>query len=276
MQVKATVLVENSVFFARDLVAEHGWAVFLETDAGNFLLDTGQGNAIIHNAKVLGKDLSSLKGIILSHHHYDHTGGLLQVLEQTGPIAVYTHPELFKKSYTLRKGEEQYIGIPFKLEELEQQGARFIFARGWQEIIPGMYLTGEIPRLASFETGPADMFCKDNSDYVKDCLLDDQALAFVTEQGLSVVLGCAHAGIVNTLKYILEKTGYSQINIVMGGTHLGPQDQETKELSIQALKELNISRIGGSHCTGIATSVRLASEFGERFFFASVGSVAQL
>jgi len=277
MKVTATVLVENSVLVGRDLVGEHGWAVFLETEGGNFLLDTGQGNAIINNARLLRKDLSSVKGIILSHHHYDHTGGLIQALEHIGPVDVYAHPDLFKKSYLRRKGEEeQYIGIPFTQEELEEKGARFRFDKGWQELIPGLYITGEVPRTTSFETGPADMFCKENDAYIKDSLLDDQSLALVTEQGLSVILGCAHAGIINTLQYCMEKTGCRQVNIVMGGTHLGPQDQATKEQSIQALKELTIKRIGGSHCTGLPTSARLATEFGERFFFASVGTVVQL
>jgi len=276
MAVKVTVLVENSVFFMRGLLAEHGWSVFLETDNGNYLLDTGPGKAIINNARLLGKELSSLKGIILSHHHYDHTGGLLQVLEQTGPIDVYAHPELFKKSYVLRKGKEEYIGIPYTQEELEQKGARFKFNTGWQELSPGIYLTGEIPRLTSFETGPADMFCKSEGNYTKDLLADDQALAVVTEQGLSVILGCCHAGIVNTLKYIMEKTGHERVNTILGGTHLEPQSEEAKDLSIQWLKKLNIKSLGTSHCTGTSTSARLAREFGERFFFANVGTSVQL
>lgn len=276
MQVKATVLVENSVFSGFNLLAEHDWSVFLETGGGNFLFDTGQGKALVNNAKYLGKDLSTLKGIIISHHHYDHTGGLLSVLEQTGPVDVYAHPDLFKKSYVCRQGKESHIGIPFSRAELEKKGARFHLGTDWQEIIPGMCLTGEIPRLTPFEKGPEDMFLKEETGPVKDPLLDDQCLVFLTPQGLSVILGCAHAGIVNTLNYVLDKTRQSRINVVMGGTHLGPQDRKTQELSIEALKEMSINRLGVSHCTGLPIAVRLAGEFGSRFFFANVGTTAEL
>src|SRR6056297_2151897 len=102
MEIKATVLCENYVNGQAGAIAEHGWAVYLETNQGNFLFDTGQGKAIINNAQYFHKDLSIIKGIIISHHHYDHTGGLLSVLEQSGKVSVYSHPELFKNSFSLR------------------------------------------------------------------------------------------------------------------------------------------------------------------------------
>jgi 7,8-dihydropterin-6-yl-methyl-4-(beta-D-ribofuranosyl)aminobenzene 5'-phosphate synthase len=270
---RATVLCENRVFEQPGLVAEHGWSVFLETAAGNFLFDTGQGMTIVRNARELGKDLMTCRGIILSHHHWDHTGGLRAVLEVVGGIDIFTHPDLFKESFRLKDGEMRPIGTPFQPEELERLGARFHFNREFVEIADGVFLTGEIPRRTAFEKGDGRLVVRAGSGYEQDRLLDDQALVTKSEEGLSVVLGCSHAGVVNTLEYVLEKTGASRIHTVIGGTHLGPLPEEEMEESIRALQAFGIERIGVAHCTGMRPSLRLMEEFGQRFFFCTVGDV---
>lgn len=275
MKVKATVLCENTVTSIPGALAEHGWAIFLETDQGNFLQDTGQGLAIVNNAKVLKKDLTSLEGIILSHHHNDHTGGLLQVLEAAGPHKVYSHPELFKESILTRNNQLRNIGMPFSQEKLEEKGASFIFNTDYTQLVPGLFLTGEIPRKTSYEKGDKDQVIKVGDEFQQDPLPDDQSVVIETEKGLFVVLGCCHAGIINTLNYILEKTGEKKLHTVIGGTHLGPMGEAEREQSIAALKEFEIEYLGVSHCTGLKTSVRLSQEFKERFFFCNVGTVIE-
>lgn len=275
MKVKATVLCENSVFSNLGAVAEHGWSIFLETDQGNFLFDTGQGLALINNARVFKKDLSTVKGIILSHHHIDHTGGLLSALASSGPVDVYSHPDLFKESYLTRGHKTKYIGIPFCKISLESMGANFIYNTEFKEIVPGMYLTGEVPRKNDYEVGDLDQVILAGGEYIKDPLLDDQSLIIDTDKGLFIVLGCSHAGIINILDYAIEMTGQSRIHTVIGGTHLGPIGETQREKSIQALKKYNIERIGVSHCTGLIPSMRLAQEFKEKFFFCNVGTVVE-
>lgn len=270
MKVIATVLSENSVFGNLGAIAEHGWAVFLETDYGNYLFDTGQGKTLINNVSVFKKDLQDIKGIILSHHHVDHTGGLMDAIEATGkPVDVYAHPDLFKEGYLVRKSY-QYIGIPFSKDTLENRGANFKFNRDFVEIAPNIYLTGEVPRLSGFEHGDTDIVQKTNEGYVIDSVMDDQSL------GLFVLLGCAHAGIINILNYAVNKTGENRIHTIIGGTHLWSVSDEQKEKSIQALKEKNIQRLGVSHCTGFEVSMRLAQEFGQRFFHCNVGTIVEL
>lgn len=237
MKVIATVLSENSVFGNLGAIAEHGWAVFLETDYGNYLFDTGQGKTLINNVSVFKKDLQDIKGIILSHHHVDHTGGLMDAIEATGkPVDVYAHPDLFKEGYLVRKSY-QYSG---------------------------------------FEHGDTDIVQKTNEGYVIDSVMDDQSLIIKTEKGLFVLLGCAHAGIINILNYAVNKTGENRIHTIIGGTHLWSVSDEQKEKSIQALKEKNIQRLGVSHCTGFEVSMRLAQEFGQRFFHCNVGTIVEL
>lgn len=274
MKVKATVLCENSVFSNLGAIAEHGWAVFLETDQGNYLFDTGQGLALINNAHLFKKDLSRVKGIILSHHHSDHTGGLLAALSATGPVDVFSHPDLFKEGYLIRKNTK-YIGVPFARVALEEKGARFRFNREFTEIAPGLMITGEVPRVTDYEVGETDLVLKAEDKFVRDPLLDDQSVIIETDQGLFIVLGCSHAGIINILRYAVEKTGQKRIHTVIGGTHLWTVSKEQQEKTIQALKEFNIERLGVSHCTGLHMAMQLAQEFQERFFFCNVGSVVE-
>ncbi|MDD4997966.1 MAG: MBL fold metallo-hydrolase [Syntrophales bacterium] len=276
MKIKATIVSENSVFHLPGALAEHGLSIFLETDNGNYLLDTGAGKTIINNALVLQIDLKTIKAVILSHNHYDHTGGMVPVLDLRGTVDVYAHPDLFKETYSIRGGKTRYIGVPYPPTLLEAKGAKFSFSRDFRQIAPGMWLTGEVPRKTDFEKGDIDLMLKSGTEYVKDDILDDQSVVFETEKGLFVVLGCCHSGIINTLNYILEKLGRRRIHAVIGGTHLGPVSDEQREKSIAALKAFDIERLGVSHCTGQKTACRLAAEFGDRFFFCNVGTVVEV
>ncbi|HHX24575.1 MAG: MBL fold metallo-hydrolase [Tepidanaerobacteraceae bacterium] len=275
MRFRATVLCENYVIGNAGAIAEHGWSIFLETSHGNFLFDTGQGKAIINNARIFKKDLSTINGIMLSHHHFDHTGGLLDVLSVTGTVNVYTHPNLFKESFSIKDEHARYIGIPFSRSVLESSGARFIFSKAWQEIVPGLSLTGEIPRNTDFEKGDKGLVIKEDTYFEQDPIIDDQTLVIETQKGLYIILGCAHSGIINILNYVIEKTGQKHICAILGGTHLGSVSKEQQDKSIEALQNYNIDRIGVSHCTGLKASMRLAQEFQERFFFCNVGTVIE-
>lgn len=276
MKAKATVLCENYVIGNTGAVAEHGWSVFLETNEGNFLFDTGQGKAVINNARVLNKNLTSIRGIFLSHHHFDHTGGLLDVLLDSAPVEVYAHPELFKDSYALRGNSIDHIGIPFPKALLESRGAQFCFNTIWQEIVPGMALTGEIRRKSPFEKGDKDLVILTKEGKKQDLIMDDQSLIIENKEGLFIILGCAHAGIINIINYAIEKTGQSHINAIIGGTHLGSVSEEQRNMSIKSLKDFDIENIGVSHCTGLETSIQLSNEFGDRFFFCNVGTVIEI
>jgi len=276
MKGKATVLCENYVFSNIGAIAEHGWAVFIETDQGNFLFDTGQGRTIINNARYFKKDLSTIQGIFISHHHADHTGGLLSVLEEIGKIKVYSHPDLFKNSYNISGGNERFSGIPFRREILESKGAEFTFNTDFKEIVPDLMLSGEIPRETPFEKGDKNQVLKAKEGYIKDPILDDQTLFITTKKGLIILLGCSHAGMINIINYAIKKTGQEHINTIFGGTHLGLAREETIEKTIQALKKIDVEKIGVSHCTGLKTSARFLQEFKDRFFFCNVGTEIEI
>lgn len=276
MRIKATIVSENCVFHLPGAVAEHGLAIFMETDRGNYLLDTGQGKTIVNNAQVLGLDLRTIRGIIISHHHWDHTGGLVPVLDLKGAVDIYAHPDFFKESYSVSEDKVRYIGVPYPRPLLEAKGATFKFSREFHQIEPGLWLTGEVPRRTDYERGDQKQMLKSGGGFVKDDLRDDQSVIVETEKGLFIVLGCCHSGIINTLEYIMEKMGRRPIHAVIGGTHLGPVSDEQRGKSIDALKAFDIERIGVSHCTGLKTASLLARAFGDRFFFCNVGEAVEV
>jgi len=166
----------------------------------------------------------------LSHNHYDHTGGLLRVLEQAGRVNVYSHPNLFKSSYDANdKGVEAYNGISFCREVLENLGANFIFNKDFVEIMPQLILSGEISRRTDFEKGDRNLFVKTKSGNVQYTLINDQTLFINTKKGLVIILGCSHAGVVNIINFAIKKTGQTHISTLIGGTHLGRADEETRK-----------------------------------------------
>jgi 7,8-dihydropterin-6-yl-methyl-4-(beta-D-ribofuranosyl)aminobenzene 5'-phosphate synthase len=174
------------------------------------------------------------------------------------------------------KETKRFVGIPFKRSYLESLGANFILNKDFSEIEKGVYLTGEVPRKTSFEKLDPKLFTEIDGKTDPDVFLDDQSLVLNTEQGLLVILGCAHSGLINILNHVIQKTGEDRFYAIVGGTHLDFLAPEQLEESIKALKQIHIERIGASHCTGMTGAFRLRQEFGDRFFYGHVGSTLEV
>lgn len=273
MHCQLTVLCENSVAMPHGLIGEHGWAVHIAAGPHRLLLDTGQGLGLVNNSRVLGVDLSQLDGIVISHGHYDHTSGLADALLMSGKTDIYMHPDGFVDRYWFKDGQCREIGIRHKQGYLESLGAQFRPVTEFTEIFPQIYLTGEVPRVTDFEPPDAAMKIRAaTGEWAQDELRDDLSLVVATEKGLVVVLGCAHAGLINILSHITAKLPGQPIHTVIGGTHLGFADPSQMDATVAALHQFGVQRLGASHCTGLANSARLQQVFGERFFFAAAGT----
>jgi 7,8-dihydropterin-6-yl-methyl-4-(beta-D-ribofuranosyl)aminobenzene 5'-phosphate synthase len=275
MTTRLTVITENTVPGKVDgLCGEHGFSLFLERPELRILFDTGPaGVATLGNAPKLGVDLSSADAIVLSHGHADHTGGLAGILKSLGkPIPVYGHPAIFSDRYSRRaNGRIVYAGMPYKREALEGLGAQFDLAAGFREIARGVYLTGEVPRRSPFEIGDLELYSTPDGTSRKDPIADDQSMAVETAEGLALILGCCHAGLINTLQHLRERLPGRPIHTVIGGTHLGFAPAEQLRETARLLREMAIKRLGLSHCTGLPAGAYLASQLGERVAFCNVG-----
>ncbi|MCA1796511.1 MAG: MBL fold metallo-hydrolase [Geobacteraceae bacterium] len=277
MQTTLTIVCENSVGRAIPAVGEHGFACLVERGDTSLLVDTGQGFGIERNARVLGKDLRSLNGVVLSHGHYDHVGGLDQVLAYTDELDVFAHPDIFASRYSSSKHALRFIGIPQRRELLETLGARFIWTPQFCEVAPGIHVTGEVQRRTSYEQGAPELVVPqaDNS-FIQDPFKDDMGVVVECKEGLAVILGCAHAGMINILLQVQEHFPTQPIQAVLGGTHLGPATAEQFERTMEDLKPFDIQHIGVSHCTGQNRAAQIRERMGQKFFFGSVGAILQL
>jgi 7,8-dihydropterin-6-yl-methyl-4-(beta-D-ribofuranosyl)aminobenzene 5'-phosphate synthase len=272
MNFRVTILCENSVGPLSGTLGEHGFSALIEPSSGDPLLfDTGQGLTLLHNARRMNKDLSRVRQVVLSHGHYDHAGGLMPLLKECGAKQVCCHPSVFRSRYRIKDTGECYpIGIPAGREELEAAGASFDFSKEFRAISPGIYLTGEVPRVTDFEAGDQGLYC-DCTGQELDTTPDDQSLVLETEKGLVLVLGCCHAGLINTVEHVAYMTGRRDIFAVIGGTHLGFCGQEQIVRTVDLLRKSGIRKLAASHCTGFAASARLARELPKEFQVAMVG-----
>jgi len=277
MNIRITTLSENTATVGK-ILAEWGLSILIETDEVNILLDTGKSISATYNADTLGVDLGKIDKIVLSHGHYDHTGGLREVLRRIGKeVEIIAHPDIWAAKYVRRQGQkDRYSGIPFQRQELESLGAIFNLTAKPTKITDNVITSGEVPMVTAFEEMEPIFFVKEDSGWQPDKLLDDQAIIINTEPGLVVILGCAHHGIINTLYHAQQLTGVKQIHTVVGGCHLISASEERIWLTIAALRGLDVQRLGLSHCTGLPTAVKIAHEFGDKFFFNNAGTRTNL
>lgn len=271
---KIVTLCENTVqFAARRVLGEHGLAMLLETGGKKILFDTGADLALMHNARVLGVDLSGLDAVVLSHGHYDHTGGLKELLAQVGPVDIYAHPEVFTAKYAVIPGREPVsIGIPWTRRELEKMGARFHLHREPVDLGGGVLLSGEIPRVEEGETVEPTFYRQSEEGLVSDPVSDDQAIYVETPKGTVVLLGCTHTGLVNTLRHALALTGKGSLHAVMGGTHLITASEERINYTLKMLEKFGLEQVSACHCTGPRAAFMLAGSLGGRFNHQTAGS----
>jgi 7,8-dihydropterin-6-yl-methyl-4-(beta-D-ribofuranosyl)aminobenzene 5'-phosphate synthase len=276
MKIKITTLSENTADLG--CLAEWGLSMFIEADGLKVLFDTGAGIAAMHNAQLLGINLAKIDRIVLSHGHRDHTGGLREVLKVVGKeVEVIAHPDIWASKYSRRgKNREQFAGLPFRRELLENLGARFNLTRKPVRLTGSFLTTGEIPMLTDYEEIDSGLFDKKSGEMLPDELNDDLALIIDTEYGLVVILGCAHRGFINTLRHARKLTGKELIYAAIGGTHLLNASVERLEKTAGELQAMGVQYLGVSHCTGFEASACLAREFGERFFLNNAGTQLDL
>ncbi|NTW46636.1 MAG: MBL fold metallo-hydrolase [Chlorobaculum sp.] len=240
---------------APGLACEHGFATLIETGGKRILFDTGQLSALDVNCRKLGIDLSGIDMIVLSHGHYDHAGNLAEVLRVAHKATLCLHPAALVGRYSIRNDKPKLIDMPGEAKQaiaaLPAERVRFV-----QEpvsLTDGVFLTGPVPRQTTFEDTGGPFFF-DPEGVQPDPIDDDLSLWIEEPQGLTVLAGCCHSGIVNTLDYIESLTGPKPIARLIGGMHLAAASEERLARTIEALKKRDIARLIPCHCTGQAAT----------------------
>lgn len=237
-------------------IGEWGFAALVEADGHRLLFDTGaRPDTVLINAREMGIDLSGVTDVLLSHHHGDHTGGLLTLrgeLAKQNPKALskaYVGAGIFLSRPRADNTESnETIGLK---SPYEASGGTFVEVARPTEIFPGAWLTGPVPRTYPERNWSGKARIKTEAGLVEDNLPEDTSLVLDTEKGLVVVSGCGHAGVVNTLEYARKTVRAAPVHALIGGLHLFPADDAALDWTGGKLREMELGALLGAHCTGI-------------------------
>ncbi|WP_232460746.1 MBL fold metallo-hydrolase [Thermococcus barossii] len=273
---KVYVLVEDYSGYESPYLAQHGVSFLVEKGGKRILFDTGQSaGPILHNMGLLGIEPSSIDYVFLSHCHYDHTGGLLEMLRAIGKrILLIAHPDIFRRHF-VTKPHLRDVGIPFRREEVEELAELYLTARPL-EIVGGVYSTGEIRNREEFEREHIGVYTLRDGQVMEDNIMDDMSLVAKTPEGLVIVSGCSHAGIVSIVKHAVRLTGEKRVRAVVGGFHLIGASDERIERTVAEFKELGVEEVYTGHCTGLKAEAAFLKAYGERFHKLHSGMVIEL
>lgn len=243
------IVVDNKA--AEGFVAEHGFALWLEEAGRTILFDTGNQEALLPNCRKLNLDFTRLTDLVLSHGHYDHTGGVDKVIEKAGNIQVYLHQAAMQPRYANGEEEARPVRMPAasmrSLWSLPDESIHWLTHPF--NIVEDIGITGPISRRTAYED-PGGAFYYDPWGERPDPIEDDNALWVRSPEGLIVCVGCSHAGIVNTLQAITEITGETRFRSVIGGLHLLNASSERLVRTAAALNQFDLVQLVACHCTG--------------------------
>lgn len=269
MKVNVLVLVENRAFHA--LGKEHGLALIVESEEIRILFDSGASSLLWRNAEALGKieSMKRLDGIVISHGHYDHAGGLPHVLKrQERSVPVHVGRGFFQRKIKRSRAKLQYIGPPEGLDEFEgsDRAHHLIEEKAPREIGPGFIVTGEIPLKEDWEEGDGELCLEgENGILLPDPFLEERVLAVRTGKGILVFVGCAHRGFVNSIAAARAAAGDERVRAVFGGAHLWKADDERIGRTAKWVAALDPEGVALGHCTGAKAEKHFAEVLGKRF-----------
>jgi 7,8-dihydropterin-6-yl-methyl-4-(beta-D-ribofuranosyl)aminobenzene 5'-phosphate synthase len=256
-RVRVTVLVDNRSADG-GLAHEHGLSLWVEAGESRVLVDTGETEAFLRNAQALGVDLAATDAIVLSHGHYDHSGGLPAALQAAPQARLFLHAAALQPRFSRRRrGRPESIGMPAASRAAVLEAAeRVHWTDGPTEVAPGVWCTGPVPRDEPREPGDLNFFF-DASCTMPDPVPDDQSFWIDTPDGLWVLLGCAHSGVIATLEHIDRLTGGRPLARLIGGTHLVAADAARISLVAADIQRRSPLVLAPCHCTGRIAHARL-------------------
>ncbi len=293
MELQITTLIENMEDDHGELVAEHGLSLYIEFDSKKILFDTGQTGAFVDNAKKCNKSLEDLDYVIMSHGHYDHSGGFRRLLSIMGKnTTVCVGKGFFNLKYKhLEDGMYKFNGNDFTKEDIQQAGLNLI------EVSENVFFISDTIMLftnfksrTTFEKYNSNFYIKDcqadkkgsqdiensqvgiQDQYIQDKFLEEVALGLKTSKGLVLIVGCSHVGIINILEHVRQQIDIP-IYAIVGGTHLIEADKYRMEQTMNALNNMKIGKLALSHCTGENGMSEICRNFPKEFVKNNTGHV---
>lgn len=268
----------------RDEIGEWGFAAVVEVDGHRLLFDTGaRPDTVLQNARSLGISLADIEDVVLSHNHGDHTGGLAhlraELRRENGRALSRAHvaPQIFWPRF--ERGEE-WTSLRETRAAYEAAGGRFITHGSASEIFPGVWLTGPIARPHPERNWPAGVTVRTpEGAEVEDTVPEDMALVINTVEGLVVLSGCGHAGVVNTVEHARRTVAPAPVAALIGGFHLFSADDSSLKWTATRLRRFRVANLLGGHCTGIEAVYQLRKHLGlsrRTAIVAAVGSAYTL
>lgn len=259
-EIKIHILCEDQAkmgFRDKVFLAQHGLSIFIEADQ-RILFDTGTTDIFIHNARLLDIDVNTADWIVLSHGHWDHSDGLRAFHEKDmRDRKLLVHPGAF---IDRRRASGEYSGMFYGREEIARR-FNLIPSKDPYQLTDRICFLGEIPRVNDFEARKTANFYLDKGNRVPDFILDDTALAIVTEKGLVIVTGCSHAGICNIVEYAKQVTRQSKVFSVIGGFHL-IDDKVQLQGTVEYFDKNRVEHLYPMHCTGLQALSKFHEAFG--------------
>jgi 7,8-dihydropterin-6-yl-methyl-4-(beta-D-ribofuranosyl)aminobenzene 5'-phosphate synthase len=274
---KITTLIENTKPLDSKLKSEGALSFFVEYDGKKIIFDTGEkGKPLIYNAKKLGVDIENADYMVLSHGHYDHTGGVMPYIETYGNnFKLIINPAVFLPRYRYKDGKKDDIGTPFTMDDLKINNVETIFSEDVEAISENIHVISDFSLHPEYRMEDNGLFYEEDGVEKKDFMPGESVLVMKHEKGLVLLIGCSHSGVVSIVEKIREQYN-ENIYAVFGGTHLVKSSQGFIDKTVKYFKNSEIEKIGVCHCNGENAAKTFKEEIPDRYFQITTGKVINI
>lgn len=249
--ITVSILMENSLVGHRGLEAEHGLSVLIEDEGHSILFDTGSSSLFLDNAKRLKKDLSKISSVVLSHPHYDHSGGFLSFADQweTERKRLYTGKDFFSDRFEENSFSYTFLGNGFSKEDLIERGIECSTVESPVRISPHCWVVTGFRQRNALESVPSRFKKRHEKGFVPDLFSDECSIVVESPGALHLIVGCAHIGILNIVEHVSREFS-KPVKGVYGGIHLMNSSADETGLILERLTGLGVEKFGLCHCSG--------------------------
>lgn len=273
---KIKTVIEDHPNADKDFAYEHGISVLFKADNVEYLFDTGLTGLLMENFPKLNEDPNKIQTVVLSHGHNDHAGGLITLLKgiETKPD-IYLGEGFYNPKYKiLPNGELEFKSCGFVEEDLKDYNVVVVDKKD-TKLSEHVHLFSRFQATNDFEHIPDKYVIKRNDMLEEDLFREEIAIGINTPEGLVLIVGCSHIGIVNICHSILKNHRY-RIRGIIGGTHLINCTDERLEKTLDYLKKLDLEFLAVSHCTGDMNFERIKEVFKDKFIFNTSGNIIEI